>query len=63
MIQAACTLAAIAMVHCENRRAGRLAMGLFSTSVAVCILLIVAHDRPFSGPNAVDPSPLLQVQP
>ena len=63
MIQAACTLAAIAMVHCENRRATRLAMGLFSTAIAVCILLIVAHDRPFSGPNAVDPSPLLQVQP
>jgi MFS family permease len=63
MIQAACTLAAIAMMHCDNRRTARLAMGLFSTAVAVCILLILAHDRPFTGPGAVSPAPLLQVQP
>ena len=63
MIQAACTLAGIAMVHCDNRRTARFAMGLFSTAVAVCILLILAHDRPFTGPGAVSPAPLLQVQP
>jgi hypothetical protein len=29
----------------------------------VCILLITAHDRPFIGQNAVQPTVLLQVQP
>ena len=42
---------------------GRVALGLFSTAIAVCILLITAHDRPFIGQNAVQPTVLLQVQP
>jgi hypothetical protein len=63
MIQAICTLAAIAMVHSDNRTTAALAMGLFSTAVAVCVLLIAAHDRPFTGQNAVQPTTLLQVQP
>jgi hypothetical protein len=39
------------------------ALGLFSTAIAVCILLIVAHDRPFTGQLAVSPAALLQVEP
>jgi hypothetical protein len=61
--QAAVMLVAIAMVHCDNRVTARLALGLFSTAVSICIVLIVAYDRPFAGPVAVDPSVLLQVQP
>jgi hypothetical protein len=63
MIQAICTLTAIAMVHSDNRLTARLAMGLFATAVAVCILLIIAHDRPFTGRVSVRPAALLQVQP
>lgn len=63
MIQAICTLTAIAMVHSDNRLTARLAMGLFSTAVAVCILLIAAHDRPFTGQLSVQPAVLLQVRP
>jgi hypothetical protein len=63
MIQAICTLTAIAMVHSDNRVTAGLAMGLFSTAVAVCILLIVAHDRPFTGQLSVRPAVILQVQP
>jgi Protein of unknown function (DUF4239) len=63
MIQAICTLAAIAMAHSDNRTTAALAMGLFSTAVAVCVLLVAAHDRPFTGQNAVQPTTLLQVQP
>ncbi len=63
LIQAICTLAAIAMVHSDNRASAALAMGLFSTAMAVCILLIAAHDRPFTGQSAVQPTTLLQVQP
>jgi len=62
-VQAICMLVAIAMVHCDNRVTARLALGLFSTAVSICIVLIVAYDRPFAGPVAVDPSVLLQVQP
>ena len=61
--QAVCTLAAIAMVHSDNRLSARLAMGLFSTAVAVCVFLITAHDRPFTGQFSVRPTPLLQVRP
>ena len=62
-IQALCTLIAIAIVHSDNRASATIALGLFSTAVAVCILLITAHDRPFIGQNAVQPTVLLQVQP
>jgi hypothetical protein len=63
MIQAICTLTAIAMVHSDNRVTAGLAMGLFATAVAVCIVLIVAHDRPFTGYVSVQPAALMQVQP
>jgi hypothetical protein len=63
IIQAIVTLAAIAMVHSDNRVAARLAMALFSTAVAVCIVLIAAHDRPFAGQLSIGPAVLLQVQP
>jgi len=61
--QAGCTLIAIAMVHCDNRAAGAIAMGIFATGVAVSVLLIVSHDRPFSGEISVKPDVLLQVRP
>jgi hypothetical protein len=63
IMQAICTLLAIAMVHSDNRLTAGLAMGLFSTAVAVCILLIVSHDRPFTGQLSVPSAVLLQVQP
>lgn len=63
MIEAICTLTGVAMVHNDNRLAARIAMGLFSTAVAVCVLLIAAHDRPFTGQLSVRPTALLQVQP
>jgi hypothetical protein len=62
-IQAICTLTAIAMVHSDHRTTAAIALGLFSTSIAACIFLITAHDRPFIGENAVQPTALLQVQP
>ena len=61
--QAVCTLTAIAMVHSDNRAAARIAMGLFATAVGVCIFLLAAHDRPFTGQLSVAPTPLMQVRP
>jgi len=63
IVEATCTLTGIAMVHSDNRTAARIAMGLFATASAVCIFLLVAHDRPFAGRFAVSPAPLLNVRP
>ena len=61
--QAGCTLTAIAIVHSDNRAGAAIAMGIFATGVAVSVLLIASHDRPFSGEISVKPDVLLQVRP
>ena len=63
LVQAICTLVAIAMVHSDNRGTVAIAMGLFASGVAVSVLLILAHDRPFTGAISIGPAPLLQVLP
>ena len=63
VLQAICTLVAIAMVHSDNRLAAAIAMALFSTAIAVCLVLITTHDRPFTGQLGIRPTVLLQVQP
>jgi Protein of unknown function (DUF4239) len=62
-VQAVCALVAIAMVHSDNRLASIIAMGIFATGVAASMLLILAHDRPFTGEISIRPDPLLQVMP
>jgi len=62
-MQAAAALFAIAMIHCDNRIAAAITVGLFATGVAASVLLIAAHDRPFTGEISVGPGPLLQVMP
>ncbi len=63
IIQAICTLLTIALVHSDNRGSARIALGLFSTAIAVSILLLLSHDRPFTGQLSVKPAALLQVEP
>jgi Protein of unknown function (DUF4239) len=63
LVQAICMLIAIAMVHSDNRGAAAITMGLFASGVAVSVLLILAHDQPFTGTISVSPAPLLQVLP
>ena len=62
-MQAVCALVAIAMVHSDNRFASIIAMGIFATGVAASMLLILAHDRPFTGEISIRPDALLQVMP
>jgi uncharacterized protein DUF4239 len=62
-LQAVCELIVIALVHCDNRLTSLIALGLFATGVAVSVLLIAAHDRPFTGQISVGPAPLLQIMP
>jgi Protein of unknown function (DUF4239) len=59
--QAICIFVAIAMVHVDNRRASAIVMAIFATGVAVSVLLITAHNRPFTGEISVGPGPLLQL--
>jgi len=61
--QAICMLVSIAVVHSQNWRAAAISLGLFATGIAVSVLLILAHDRPFTGDISVRPDPLLQVMP
>ena len=63
ILQAICALLAIAIVHSDNRLASRIAIGIFATGVAASVLLILAHDRPFTGAVSFTPEPLLQVIP
>ncbi|SPB15577.1 hypothetical protein NOV72_02797 [Caballeronia novacaledonica] len=60
---AACLVLAIALIHCENRMTSAIAIALFCACVATAMLLILSHDRPFSGAIAVSPEPLWQVIP
>ena len=63
LLHASCTLFAIAMVHSDNRASAAIAMGLFTNGVAVSVVLISSHDRPFTGELSVGPDVLLQVLP
>jgi hypothetical protein len=61
LLQALCTLVAIAMVHSDNRRACAITLTLFATGVALSVLLIAAYSRPFTGEISVNPQLLKQV--
>ena len=62
-VQAIAMLLAIAMIHSDNWRATAIAMGLFAAGIAVSVMIIVTHDRPFTGELSIRPDPLLQVMP
>jgi uncharacterized membrane protein len=62
-LQAICVLLVIAFVHCDNWLGSGIALMLFATGVAASVLLIAAHDRPFTGQISVGPDPLLQIMP
>jgi hypothetical protein len=56
-------LLTVSMIHSDNRAANRIILAIFATGVAVAVLLIAAHSRPFSGELSVRPRVLLQVMP
>jgi positive regulator of sigma E activity len=61
LLQALCTLIAIAMVHSDNRLTCAIALAMFATGIAVSVLLIAAYSRPFTGEISVKPALLQQV--
>jgi Protein of unknown function (DUF4239) len=57
-------LVTIALIHIENRLAMLIAMFIFSTAVAVCLVLLVVYDRPFGpGGFVIQPTVLRDVIP
>jgi hypothetical protein len=42
-------LMTIAMIHIDNLPAMAATMAIFSTAVAVCVILLIAYDRPFAS--------------
>jgi hypothetical protein len=63
ILVAVLTLIAIAFVHCDNRTAAGLAIGLFTAAAAGSLILLAVQQRPFSGAFAVRPDPLVEVTP
>ena len=63
LAQAAVMLVTIAMVHCDNALANKIILTIFATSVAVAVVLVASHARPFTGQVSVGPGYLLQVMP
>jgi uncharacterized protein DUF4239 len=61
LLQALCTLIAIAFVHSDNRATCAIALTLFATGVAASILLIECYNRPFTGEVSIRPYLLQQV--
>jgi hypothetical protein len=61
LLQGLCTLVAIAMVHSNNRRACAMTLMLFTTGIALSLLLIAAYSCPFTGEISVGPDLLKQV--
>jgi hypothetical protein len=61
LLQAVCTLVAIAMVHSDNRLTCGITLTLFATGIALSLLLIAAYSRPFTGEISVRPDLLKQV--
>jgi hypothetical protein len=56
-------LLAIAFVQSGNRISAGIALALFATAAAACLLVIAIQDRPFAGPYRVRPHVLLEVEP
>ncbi|HAB19455.1 MAG TPA: DUF4239 domain-containing protein [Verrucomicrobiota bacterium] len=63
ILLAALILLTIAIVHIDNRVTAAVAMAIFATGLAACIVLIASHNRPFTGEISVGPDLLLQVMP
>ena len=63
MLPALLILLTIAILHSDNRKAGAIAIAIYSISLAACVVLIASHNRPFSGEISVGPDLLLQVMP
>ena len=63
LVEAALVLVAVAIVHSDNRTTAAIAMTIFAAAIAIAVVLIASHNRPYSGQVSVGPDLLLQVLP
>ena len=57
-------LITLAMVHIQNRVAMAITMFIFSTAIAVCVVLLMVYDRPFgTGGFVIQPTVLRDIMP
>ncbi len=59
LLQAALVMATVAMVHIDRRRTIAVNLFVYATGIAICLVLLLVNDRPFSGREAsLPPAPL-----
>lgn len=64
IVLATLILLTIAMMHIDNRLAMAITLFIFSTAVAICLVLLMVYDRPFgAGGSTVPPTVLRAVAP
>ena len=57
-------LITLAMIHIDNRVAMAITMFIFSTGIAVCLVLLMVYDRPYgAGGFVVQPTVLRDIMP
>jgi hypothetical protein len=64
IVLAVLTLVTLAMIHIESRLAMGITMFIFSSAVAVCLVLLMVYDRPFgAGGFVIQPTVLRDIMP
>ena len=52
------TLLGVGLIHAEERRARRMALGMVSVGITCCFVVLFAYTRPYLGQFAVEPADL-----
>jgi len=60
LVTGLCVMIGIALAHLDNRRNCRIALALFATGMAACILMIASYSHPFN--RAVSPGRLHDIR-
>ena len=64
IVLAVLIMVTIAMIHIDNQLARAIALFIFSTAIAICLVLLVVYDRPFgAGGSTVSPTLLRHIVP
>lgn len=62
LVLALLTLLTIGLIHSERPWSQVVTLAIFGTAMTVTFGVIATHERPFDGPFAIGPKPILQVQ-
>ena len=63
VVLAVLILVTIALIHIASQLAMLITMFIFSTAIAVCLILLIVYDRPFSDGFTIQPTVLRDVMP